>query len=118
MGIIGIAGLMAVAGDSFDTSQMTAEQKEQMASAGAMGAGLGLIMIGLCLISLLLSAGFVCKDSAQTRKLYAVALVLGALPSFAAGVNANAVIGLALRCYWAFEIMKLAKYAEDEQFSK
>ena len=71
-----------------------------------------LILIGVNIISLMFSAGFVCCDSAKTRKLFAVALVLGA---FGVGFSNLPVlaVNLVLRVYWAYEMWKLAKFAEE-----
>ena len=87
------------------------------AGAGAAGTLVMVMVIGLLLllISVVMTCMFVCCDSAKSRKLYAIALVLGGLGQLAGApaITVGGVLYLVLTVYWGYEMMKLAKIAEE-----
>ena len=75
----------------------------------------------LVLYSFVATCAFVCCDSARSRKAYALAIVIGGLAGVVAApaITAGPLTQLALRVYWGYEMLKLAKIAEEgSQFAK
>ena len=141
IGLLGVFALMAVVGAAHDAiknsdGKMTVNGEEIDLSVDENGnkidwedpeakeaakAGMGLLMfVLLCLVfSFVCTASFVCCDSARSRKMYAAAIFVGGLGSISMEQNGQTIVDFLLRCYWTYEMLKLAKIAEEgSQFTK
>ena len=78
-----------------------------------------LVVACLCLLfSFVCTCSFVCCDSAKSRKMYAAAILVGGLGDLAVTQDTPTILALLLKAYWTYEMLKLAKIAEDSTFQK
>ena len=113
-------GTITINGEPMAVNDIPEEDLEKLQK------GMGAVVFAFILVlySFVATIAFVCCDSARSRKLYASAIFVGGLASLMAGLAegkplGGAVIDILLRVYWAYEMYKLGKLAEDGgQFSK
>ena len=70
------------------------------------------IVLVLLVIGIVGSIAFVCCDSAQTRKLYAVTTLLGSAAGLLISQEPQQIVSAILGCYFAYEINRLAEAAK------
>ena len=71
---------------------------------------IALIMFIMAIIGAMM---FVCCDSAQSRKVFAITTLIGGLSNLVEQQNGGTIVGAIISCYYAYEINRLAEAAKN-----